>query len=159
MSDPTTVVLNLNTFEVKTNDSSSNSNVSDQATIIYDEFMDNDNVNNGMDNYSTDSDKSGDDFYEIDTDSDNEELPSYPITNMPMTIFDNDLPELLHYHQDDELSEWNYEEIDSGPSWSPFLGNSRTNISDFHGQPEVFFNALFDERMWTVIADSTNLYA
>ena len=76
-----------------------------------------------------------------------------------MTIFDNDLPELLHYHQDDELSEWNYEEIDSGPSWSPFLGNSRTNISDFHGQPEVFFNALFDERMWTVIANSTNLYA
>ena len=67
MSDPTTVVLNLNTFEVETNDSSSNSDVSDQATIIYDEFMDNDNVDNGMDNYSTYSDNSGDDFYEIDT--------------------------------------------------------------------------------------------
>ena len=157
--DPTTAVLNLQTFEFETNDSSSNSDVSDQATVIYDEFMDNDNGDNGMDNYSTDSDNSGDDFYEIDTDSDNEELPSYPITNMPMTIFDNDLPELLHFHQDDELNEWNYEELDSGPLWSPFLGNSRTNISDFDGKPEVFFNSLFDERMWTVIADSTNLYA
>ena len=35
----------------------------------------------------------------------------------------------------------------------------RTNISDLYGKPEVFFNELFDERMWTVIADSTNIYA
>ena len=154
--DPSTVFLDLQTLEFQTNHSSSNSDVSDQETIIYDEFMDNNDSENGD---SSDNDNSGDDFYEIDTDSDNEELPSYPITNMPITIFVNDLPELLHYHQDDELSDWNYEQIDSGPSWSPFRGNSRTNIEDLHGKPEVFFNGLFDDRMWTVLADSTNMYA
>ena len=152
--DPTIAVQQ--TFEFET---SQNSDVSDEETIIYDEFMDNNDLDLDNGSFSSDNDYSGDDFYEIDTDSDNEELPLYPITNMPMTFYVNDLPELLHYDQDDELSGWTYEEIDSGPLWSPFHGNSRTNIQDLNGKPEVFFNGLFDERMWTVIADSTNIYA
>ena len=116
--DPSTVFFDLQTLEFQTNHSSSNSDVSDQETIIYDEFMDNNDSDNGD---SSDDDNSGDDFYEIDTDSDNEELLSYPITNMPMTLFVNDLPELLHYDQDDELSDWNYEQIDSGPSGVLFV--------------------------------------
>ena len=43
-------------------------------------------MDNVDDNGSDFSDNSGNDFYEIDTDSDNEELPSYPITNMQMTF-------------------------------------------------------------------------
>ena len=78
---------------------------------------------------------------------------------MQMTVFDNDLPEILHYNQDDQLNDWDYKEIESGPSCGPFQGNSRTNISDPDGKPEVFFNSLFDDRMWTVLADSTNMYA
>ena len=144
------------TFEFET---SQNSDVSDEETIIYDEFMDNNDLDLDNGSFSSDNDYSGDDFYEIDTDSDNEELSLYPIMNMPMTFYVNDLPELLHYDQDDEFSGWTYEEIDSGPLWSPFRGNSCTNIQDLHGKPEVFFNGLFDERMWTVIADSTNIYA
>ena len=98
-------------------------------------------------------------FYEIDTDSDNGELPSYPITNMQMTFFDNDLPGLLQYNQDDQLTDWEYEELDSRPSCGPFHGSSHMNISDPDGKPEVFFNSLFDDRMWTILADSTNMYA
>ena len=120
--DPTTAVFNLQTFEFETNSPSQNSDISDEDTIIYDEFMDNNDV--GNDSYSSDNDNSGDDFYEIDTDSDNEELPSYPITNKAMTLYVRDLPELLYYDEDDELNGWTYEEIDSGPSWSPFSGNS-----------------------------------
>ena len=88
--------------------------------FIYDEFFD-DNSNDS-DGYV--SDNSGENFYEIDTDSDNEELPTYPISNMQMTVYDNDLPEFLHYDQDDQLNDWEYEEIDSGPSIGPFKGKS-----------------------------------
>ena len=47
------------------------------------------------------SDQSGIDYYEIDTDSDDEELPTYPITNLHVTLFENDLPEFVPYDQDD----------------------------------------------------------
>ena len=52
-----------------------------------------------------------------------------------------------------------HEELDSRPSCGPFYDTSRTNISDPDGKPEVFFNSLFDDRMWTLLADSTNMYA
>ena len=44
-------------------------------------------------------------FYEIDTDGDEEELPTYPITNLDITHFENDLPELVPYDQDDIVSD------------------------------------------------------
>ena len=78
---------------------------------------------------------------------------------MKVTVFDNDLPEFLQNDQDDQLNNWEYEEIDTGPSSGPFHGKSHTYISDVDGKPEVFFNSLFNERMWTILADSTNLYA
>ena len=160
--DPTTVVFNLDTLEAETNYPQNNNKdvMPNPSNKIYDEFIDNIGNDNGS---NFDSDLSdfeyGEDFYQIDTDSDSEDLPSYPITNMQMTVFDNDLPGLLHYNQDDQLNDWDYEEIDSGPSCGPFQGNSHTNISDPDGKPEVFFNSLFDDRMWTVIADPTNMYA
>ena len=104
------------------------------------------------------SDQSGIDYYEIDTDSDDEELPTYPITNLRVTPFENDLPEFVPYDQDDIVSDWNHEIIDSGPQSGPFLGHAQTNINDPDGNPEVFFNGLFDERMWTILCEATNTY-
>ena len=89
-------------------------------------------------------------FYETDTDSDEEELPTYPITNLDITHFENDLPKLVPYDQDDIVSDWNHEILDSGPESGPFLGHTLTNINDPDGKPEVFFNGLFDDRMWTI---------
>ena len=105
------------------------------------------------------SDDSDNDFYEIETDSDEEELPTYPLTNFEMTIYQNNMPHLLMHEVDDELNEWEYETIDSGPLTGPFLSKSSSNITDLHGEPEIFFNSLFDERMWTILADATNNYA
>ena len=104
------------------------------------------------------SDQSGIDYYEIDTDSDDEDLPTYPITNLGVTLFENDLRELVPYDQDDIVSDWNHEMIDSGPQSGPFLGHAQTNINDPDGNPEVFFKGLFDERMWTILCEATNTY-
>ena len=95
-----------------------------------------------IDNLPTDeSDYLGDElnFYEIDTDSDDEELPTYPITNLDITHFKNDLLELVPYDQDDIISDWNHEILDSGPESGPFLGHTQGNIDDPDGKPEVFF--------------------
>ena len=89
------------------------------------------------------SDEGDFNFYEIDTDSDEEELPMYPITN----------------DQDDIVSDWNHEILDSGPQLGPFLGHTETNINDPDGKPEVFFNGIFDDRMWTILSEATNTYA
>ena len=105
------------------------------------------------------SDEGDFNFYEIDTDSDEEELPMYPITNLDITHFENDLPELVPYDQDDIVSDWNHEILDSGPQSGPFLGHTETNINDPDGKPEVFFNGMFDDRMWTILSEATNTYA
>ena len=84
-------------MEPETNDPQNNDTdvTPNPSNNIYDEFIDNIDNDNGS---NFDSDLSdfeyGEDFYQIDTDSDNEDLPSYPITNMQMTVFDNDLLEL-----------------------------------------------------------------
>ena len=83
----------------------------------------------------------------------------YPITNLDITHFENDLPELVPYDQDDIISDWNHDILDSGPESGPFLGHTQTNINDPDGKPEVFFNELFDERMWTMLSEATNTYA
>ena len=50
-----------------------------------------------LDSFESDySDQSGIDYYEIDTDSDDEELPTYPITNLGVTLFENDYLNLCH---------------------------------------------------------------
>ena len=114
--DPTTVVSNLETLDVQTSGSSGNSHSTDPSnTSVCDEFFDNFDNSNNIDSYSSDN---SEDFYEIDTDSDNEELPTYPIMNMKVTVFDNDLPEFLQYDQDDQLNNWEYEEIDRSFIWS-----------------------------------------
>ena len=115
-------MFDIHTLDIETTNSTPNIDTLDESNTISDDiFHENDNANNFHSDYS---DNSGDDYYEIDINSDNEDLPTYPITNMQMTVFDNDLLEFLHYHQDDQLNDWDYEELDSGPSCGPFYGTS-----------------------------------
>ena len=62
--------------------------------------------------YNEDND---DDLYEISTDSENEELPMYPITNIHMSTVEGDEESDVLIDQDDELSNWIYEQSDQGP--------------------------------------------
>ena len=39
------------------------------------------------------------------------------------------------------------------------MGHTETNINDPDGKPEVFFNGMFDDRMWTILSEATNTYA
>ena len=114
------------------------------------------------DNDSSNSDPTPNlDDYEMDVEPDNtnHQLPSYNITNFPMTNLENDDPPLLLLNENDHYNEWEYESIDSGSAYGPFLETCRTPIEDPDGNLEVFFNELFDERMWSTIAQSTNTYA
>ena len=116
-------------------------------------------------------DSDHDEYYTISSDSDDEELPSYHITNKEMTIFecwdrDNNIlidkqcwENNILIEQDDELCNWKHEMLDSGPSTGPFQSTSYTNVENPDKKPEVYFNSLFDKRMWTVISEATNVYA
>ena len=99
------------------------------------------------------------DYYELSTDSEDEDLPTYSITNLPMTIFEGTETNDILIDIDDEANGWTNERIDSGPSYGPFLSSRYTNIENPQRKPHVFFEALFDECMWTIIADATNVYA
>ena len=112
-------------------------------------------------NGESDSDslyEDNDDVYEISTDSENDELPMYPITNIRMTTVEGDEENGVVIDIDDELSNWIYEQSDGGPSCGPFLSNSYCTVHNPDKKPELYFEALFDERMWTIISDATNLY-
>ena len=78
--DPTTVVFNLDTLEPETNDPQNNTDVTpNPSNDIYDEFIDNIDNDYGS-NFDSDlSDFEYGDFYQIDTDSDNEDLPLIPL--------------------------------------------------------------------------------
>ena len=113
------------------------------------------------DNESSNSDPTPnlDDYeMEIEPDTDNDQLPSYKITNFLMTNLKHDDPALLLIDERDETIGWDYEKIDSRPTYGPFLETCRTPTDDPDGKPEVFFSELFDECMWSTIAQSTNTY-
>ena len=93
------------------------------------------------DNNSSNSDPTPNmDDYEMDVEPDNtnHQLPSYNITNFPMTNLENDDPALLLLDENDHYNEWEYESIDSRPAYGPFLETCRTPIEDPYGNPEVF---------------------
>ena len=107
-----------------------------------------------------DSDSSdNNDYYELSTDSEDDDLPTYPINNLEMTVVEGTETNKLLIDIDDTANDWSHEIIDSGPSYGPFMSSRYTNIKNPQMKPEVFFESLFDERMWTIIADATNVYA
>ena len=82
----------------------------------------------------------------------------YPITNIHMSTVEGDEESDVLVDQDDELSNWIYEQSDQGPSCGPFMANSYSPVENLDKKPEVYFQALFDEHMWTIISDATNVY-
>ena len=113
------------------------------------------------DNDSSSSDPTPNlDDYEMDVEPDNinHQLPCYNITNFLMTNLENDDPALLLLDENNHYNEWEYESTDSGPACSSFLETCRTPIEDLNGNPKVFFNELFDEHMWSTVAQATNTY-
>lgn len=106
-----------------------------------------DNPYNSESNYSDNDD---DDYYEIEEVNNNfhHNLPTYDIDNMDLNV-----------HETDSSKGWIREDNDSGSSCGPFLSSSSTNIDLTNPKPELFFNELFDERMWTIIAEASNEYA
>ena len=115
------------------------------------------NLNSGN---PSDSDSSeNNDYYKVLTDSEEDDLPTYSINNLQMTEVEGNEANHLLIEVEDTISDWTNEIIDSGPSYGPFLSSRYTNIQNPSRKPEVFFQSLFDERMWTIIVDATNVYA
>ena len=111
-------------------------------------------------NSRNDSDSSdNNDYYELSTDSEDDDLPTYPIDNLEMTVVEGTETNELLIDIDDTANDWSHEIIDSGPSYGPFMSSRYTNIENPQMKPEVFFESLFYECMWTIIADATNVYA
>lgn len=101
------------------------------------------------DSSSNDDDNDDDGVYEVETDEEQHpNLPGYSIDNKQFPV----TPE-------DRAYGWIRENIDSGASHGPFLTSSSTIIDLTNPTPEHFFYQLFDDRMWTIIAEATNAYA
>ena len=111
-------------------------------------------------NSRNDSDSSdNNEFYKLSTDSEDNDLPTYPINNLEMTVVEGTETNELLIDIDDMANDWSHEIIDSGPSYGPFISFRYTNIQNPQMKPKVFFKSLFDERIWTIITDATNAYA
>ena len=69
-----------------------------------------------------------------------------------------------NYEKDIELQEdidngWVRVDNDQLPNHCHFIGNEGLNMNTTSCNPEDFFNNLFDDRMYTIIAEETNKYA
>ena len=101
---------------------------------------------NSDDDYLADDDL----HYEVENDFQPnvpENLPQYPINKM------FDVPE------QDILNNWEWKHCDTGSSFGPFITEASTIIDLNDPVPELFFNSLFDNRMWTIITEAMNSYA
>ena len=73
-------------------------------------------------------------------------------TNIQICQNDKELPE-------DIQNGWHKITHDTPPRNPPFADTPGLNFETDSREPEVFFNQLFDERMFTIIAEETNRYA
>ena len=78
---------------------------------------------------SSDSDSSeNNDYYEVSTDSEDNDLPTYSINNLEMTVVEGSETNHLLIDIDDTINDWTNEIVDSGPSYGPFLSLRYTDI-------------------------------
>ena len=57
------------------------------------------------------------------------------------------------------LNYWEWKDCGTGSSsFGPFITEAFTIIDLNDPVPELFFNSLFDNRMWTIITEATNSY-
>ena len=71
---------------------------------------------------------------------------------------------MVNYSGDVEVEEdyeigWEWLEHDTGPIIGPYSGFRQCLVDPEKNKPEDFFNAVFDDRMFTIMAEMTNLYA
>ena len=62
-------------------------------------------------------------------------------------------------NEDDYEIGWEWQEVDPGPLVRPYNGFRQCLLDPTTNKPEDFFNALFDTRMYTIMAEETNKYA
>ena len=113
----------------------------------------NDGVNGGYDDDDSDGGDGAlmhrEDDEEVDAPDLIPQRPPIPIINMPPNPPDHEYP---------EDPAWDWLQEDDGAIVedfdSPSAGTSLLDPS--LSEPEDFFNALFDDRMWTIIANRTN---
>ena len=70
---------------------------------------------------------------------------------------------MVNYQGDIELVEdydisWEWFEVDPGPHIAPYTGFQQCLLDPMKNRPEDFFNALFDQNMYTIMAEETNKY-
>ena len=76
-------------------------------------------------------------------------LPQIPIVNYASDV----------EHEEDFGNGWEWTEKDPGSSCGPFISQPGLLIEPPSHTPEDFFNLLFDNSMWTLLAQQTNIYA
>ena len=101
---------------------------------------------------SSDSDNNADDYYETITE-DESETQVHAVT-VPCVNYRRDVE-----HPDDFGNGWLWHEADPGSSCGPFMGKNTVYLPENKRNPEDFFEALFDDTMWSKIALETNIYA
>ena len=98
---------------------------------------------------SNDSDNDSDHYkVTIDEQETVDNVPNYPIDNVHFDV-----------NEKDTLEGWIHEDRDSRSSCGPFLMSPSTIIDLTDPVPKLFFNQLFDDKMWTIISNATNNYA
>ena len=76
-------------------------------------------------------------------------LPQIPIINYASDV----------EHKEDFGNGWEWTEKDPGSSCGPFISQPRLLIEPPSRTLKGFFNLLFDNSMWTLLAQQTNIYA
>ena len=75
-------------------------------------------------------------------------LPQIPIVNYVGDV----------EHEEDFANGWEWTERDPGSSCGPFISQQGLVIEPPSHSPEGFFKLLFDNSMWTLLAQQTNIY-
>ena len=73
---------------------------------------------------------------------------------IPLTNYRNDVK-----HVDNFGNDWEWLETDLGASSGPFTGQHGLLIEPTERTPQGFFNLFFDDSMWKLISQETNIYA
>ena len=129
-------------------------------------LFNNDNQNGNGDESDSDQNNSHSEVNEDDSDGEDQE--HYMVYQEENNGNENNiyLPQILivNYasdveHEEDFGNGWEWTERDPGSSCGPFIGNPGLLIEPQSHTPEGFFNLLFDNSMWTLLAQQTNIYA
>ena len=77
-----------------------------------------------------------------------------PLPQIPLMNYNCDVE-----HEEDFGNGWEWTERDPESSCGPFIGQPGLLIQPATHTPEGFFNLLFDQSMWTLLVQQTNIYA